>query len=133
MNKICIAAILMFITFTAYTSENKTLSNSPGTVARIEKFCHQTHWRNSTLIPLCMQQQIESIALLENYQLNNYPNIGDDHPVNRILMKAAQDSSVVVDGKPWADWVMVRYRFKRAMQDWLRAQGKSDPQLDHGL
>lgn len=133
MKKLYFVAMLVALPAIANSSEIKTLFSTPETSIKVQSFCREKHWRSPMLVSPCMDRQFEAIAAIESYHLRNYSNTAIDHPVNRILINSVKESSVVVDGKPWVDWVMAKIRFKRGMQDWLRAQGKSDTQVDYGL
>ncbi|CAM4396132.1 hypothetical protein [Shewanella denitrificans] len=126
-------AILVALSAIANASEIKTLFSTPETSIKVETFCSEKHWRSPMLVSPCIDRQFEAISAIESFHLRNYSDTAIDHPVNRILINSVKESSVVVDGKPWVDWVMAKIRFKRGMQDWLRAQGKSDTQVDYGL
>jgi hypothetical protein len=133
MKNLYFLAMLVALPEIANASEIKMLFSTPETSIKVKDFCSEKHWRSPMLVSLCMDRQFEAISAIESYHLRNYSNTAIDHPVNRILINSLKESSVVVDGKPWVDWVMAKIRFKRGMQDWLRAQGKSDTQLDYGL
>lgn len=99
----------------------------------IQTFCEEKHWRNPKLIGACLSNQIDSLARLENYLESEWGDAPQNHPVFNIFEDSLKKSSVVVSGESWADWQMVKYRFKNSLQDWLKAQGKTDPVLNSYL
>lgn len=125
------AVLASMLAATNVYSYDKMLSTQPETSVLIDKFCHEKHWRNQRLIYPCVDQQLSALSSIETYQVRNYPNVSDNHPVNMILVQAVTDNPVIVDGKPWADWFKVKFQFKRKFQDWLKVQGKRDSQLDN--
>lgn len=116
-----------------YADDSDTLEESKGTVDLIQAFCQQEYKREPSVISTCINHQLAALRDIESYQMRKWPGIGEDHPVTRLLKDAAQRAAVVVNGKPWVNWSLAKLYFKRSMQTWLEAEGKSDPDLDYGL
>jgi|AntDeeMinimDraft_6_1070357.scaffolds.fasta_scaffold12692_2 hypothetical protein len=131
--KLISIVLLAFASFTALADDSETLADSDGTLDRIEAFCKQEYKREPSLIHACMNNQMGSLRDIESYQMRKWPDIAEDHPVTRLLKDSAKRAAVVVDGKPWVNWSLAKLYFKRSMQTWLEAEGKSDPDLDYGL
>lgn len=123
----------IFVSYSAFAGDSDTLADSKGTLDRVEAFCKQEYKREPSLILTCMNTQMGALRDIESYQMRKWSGIGEDHPVTRLLKESAKRAAVVVDGKPWVNWSLAKLYFKRSMQTWLEAEGKSDPDLDYGL
>jgi hypothetical protein len=131
MNKYIIA-LLVFASFSALAEESDTFTESD-VIDRVMVFCKQEYKREPSLIGACANSQMRAFHGVESYIESNWPNIGENHPVTRLLMASLERAAVVADGKPWVNWLLAKLYFKRSMQTWLEAEGKSDPELDYGL
>jgi len=81
--------LLAFASFSALADESDTLAGSDGTLDRIEAFCKQEYKREPSLIHTCMNSQMGALRDIESYQMRKWPNIGEDHPVTRLLKESA--------------------------------------------
>jgi hypothetical protein len=130
--KYLILFMTLLICSAAIAEESDTFTESES-IDRVIAFCKQEYKREPSLIEACVTSQLRAMHGLESYVRENWSGIGEDHPVMRLLVASSERAGIVVDGKPWVNWSLMKLYFKRSMQTWLEAEGKSDPELDYGL
>ncbi len=131
MKRLMISTLLL-ICGAAMAGESNNFTESDR-IDRVIAFCKQEYKREPSLIDACVNSQLRAMHGIKSYVGENWPGVGEDHPVTRLLIASLERASVVVDGEQWFNWSLARLYFKRSMQTWLEAEGKSDPELDYGL
>ncbi len=121
MNKLII--LLMLFSFNLYADD----------IDKVQSYCKQYHNRTPSVVYNCVRTQMNSLNRLNGYLDNKYSNLKRTDPVAKILLDVKGRTAVVVDNKPWNNWVLFRIYFKRDMQTYLISQGKKDSDLDYGL
>ncbi|MGR5165420.1 hypothetical protein ACPV4X_26460 [Vibrio owensii] len=121
------------ICLNAMTVSASSMLGDEQTQPKVLKFCEEKYWRDPGFIGTCVSNQIDALARLEHYLESEWKDVPEGHPVFNIFSDSMKKSVAMVDGEPWVDWLMVKYRFKHSLQDWLKAQGKVDPMLNSYL
>jgi len=131
--RVLLIFMVMLYSFAVQAKGYDTLGANPKTIKIVGMYCKQEYQSEPKLISICQTTQMAALGAVESYQMKKWPNLKKDSPVHRLYIGAIKKAGVVVEGKPWVNWSLMKLYFKKDMQTWLRAQGKSDPDLDYGL
>ncbi len=109
------------------------ISDLPFAYEKTESHCKISMRKNPGLIHICISNQLSSLKSLESYIERRERSNPEDIEILTRLLKTSIVESPSKGVDKWADWFMVRVKFKTYMQDWLLATGKTDSNLEYGL
>ena len=138
-------ALLSFSVWT-YGGENiddvPLVSEEKYAYEKVAYHCEKTYAREPMLISPCVTLQFRALHEIESYMVSRLEmqartgkitketDIGK-LPMMLVLLRAAEEFMIATPYGDWANWIRVKYRFKRDFQAYLISVGENDTMLDY--